>query len=131
MNPEVALSNYKHFVTEFPTRCSKLLEKFERQARLQGREVTFVLSMAGAGLCIPFQRLRSDHKGGAVKKSEESALSDARLQFDALMKRPFKGSELCEEDCEAWSYGPLASTENDPDSWPEVDSPEPLRNETV
>jgi hypothetical protein len=87
--------------------------------------------MAGTGLNIPLERLRSDNQGGAVQERKNPEFSDACAKFDALMRRPFKGSELCEEDCETWSYGPLSSTENAPDSWPEIDSPAPLSNETV
>jgi hypothetical protein len=104
LNPEVALSNFKNFVTDFPTRCSKLLETFEGQARLRGREVTFVLSMAETGLCIPFQRLRRENQGGAVKEREQPALSDALGKFDPLMKRPFQGSELCPEELRRLGY---------------------------
>jgi hypothetical protein len=125
------LSNFKNFVKDFPTRCSKLLESFEGKSRLQGREVTFVLSMAGTGLCIPLQRLRWENQGGVVKEREDPTLSDARAQFDALMRCRFKGSVLCKEDCEAWSYGRLSSTENDPDFWPEIERSSPLRDESV
>src|SRR5262249_46993977 len=36
---------------------------------------------------------------------------------------------LCPDDSDAWSYGRLSNSEDDPDFWPELASPAPLRGD--
>lgn len=56
------MSAYTNFTYDFPTRCRRLHEVFEKQAAQRGLEVTLLLSTLTAGFIIPFERLRSSNK---------------------------------------------------------------------
>lgn len=117
---------YYHFVKDFPGRCHQILERFEKNARLNGLEVTMMLSIAAAGIIIPFERFRLSNQKGPIKDRDK--FRAARDRMDQLQNKQFLGSELCQRDSEAWSYGRLSSESGDPNRWKEWKNLEPLKS---
>ena len=79
------MSNYKCWVQDFPKRSLRLLEVFEKQAQARGLEVTLLLSVASATICIPNDRLQDKGSSDAhidTKRVNENAVS----AIDSLLK---------------------------------------------
>lgn len=53
------MSNYRCWVSDFPKRCQKLLDKFEGQAKLNDLEVTLLLAVASASIGITHDRIKN------------------------------------------------------------------------
>lgn len=115
------MSEYKNFIKDFPSRCGDLLLTYEKRSRFHGREVTLMLSIASAGLTIPYERIRSYHPSGDSRRYVE-----AKKMVDSLLKEKFLESVLAKENEGSWCRGVLNSHFGDPDSWPEMNSPIPL-----
>lgn len=115
------MSEYKNFIKDFPSRCAELLLTYEKRARFHGREVTLMLSIASAGLTVPYERIRSCHPSG-----DSSRYVEAKKMVDSLLKERFLKSILAKENEGSWCRGALSTHLGDPDSWPEMNSPIPL-----
>lgn len=121
------MSEYKNFIQDFPKRCGKILEKYEKRAGFEGVEVTLMLSIASAGFTIPYERMRQP---GETKQSHPSGdrgkYQKAADQLDRLWKQEFLGSHLWGASPESWCFGELESHLRMPDSWPEMKNPKPI-----
>lgn len=116
------MSEYRNFVQDFPKRCSKLLDRYEKTSRFAGLEVTMMIAIAAAGFTIPYERLRSNHPFEDKKRYEKSA-----EMLEQLKKERFLSSRLTIGTDRTWCFGRLASHQGNPDSWPEMHFPTPLK----
>src|SRR6266545_5339468 len=114
------MSQYENFVTDFPSRCAEILDRYDHEASIGGREVTLMLAVATSGFSIPFARLRPDNQGGAVR--DRADFPDAQRQFDALLSSRFLESELGRAG-QTWSFGTISDPSAAPDAWPELATP--------
>jgi len=124
------MSVYQNYTHDFPYRCRKLLEKAKTHEFFKDHDVTFMLMVASAGLTVPYERLRSDsqfeHPAG-----DRDIYPNASIVLDDLLKQPFLHSILWADEARSWCYGGLQSAKNDPDSWPELQTPQFIRNTTT
>lgn len=108
------MSNYDDFFAQdFAGRCAELLNALAEPAQAIHREVTFLLTMAAAGLVVPHERLDGGSRQPTLDRKRYKTASDQLL---ASSRRPFSLS-LNPED---WSGGFLASGVGKPDEWPEL-----------
>jgi len=118
------MSNYRSFVRDFPARCEKLLRALEQTARGSQYDVSSALTFAAASIVIPFERLRRE----CHPSKDASTHTGLKQAFDSLMREKFLESQLGPgRVAHSWCFGRLSTVAGDPDAWPELDSPEPLR----
>lgn len=131
------MSAYENFIRDFPKRCEKLLNNYQKRSKLEGLEVTFMLSIASAGFTVPFERIRQpskDKQNNSVPhpSGDRERYTKASEQIDEFFIEKFVGSTLCKEIQHSWCFGELASHRGDPDCWPEMGSPKKIsKNKTV
>jgi hypothetical protein len=108
------MSAYKNFVQDFPTRCTSLLDMFDRQAAQGNREVTLLLAVATPSLIVPFERLHKD----AHPSRDDQRFVEAAATLDAELKSQCDASRLWQQFAEFdWCYKKLDALRGDPDAW--------------
>lgn len=117
------MSAYENFIQDFPNRCNDLLQECEKKARFIGREVTLMICIASAGFTIPFERIRQKHPS-----ENNCRYSEAAKRINELLKKNFLESRLAKGSKGSWHRGPLASHSGSPDNWPEIGSPDKIKN---
>lgn len=145
------MSEYRDFVSDFPSRCAELLSSFEQQARHRRREVTLMLCVAAPTIIVPLERLKSpsETNDGATKcqrcgapasaatKAAPSApghpsrdwerFGEAKSALDDLCGQRFIGSPLwANASAGSWRLGELSEVSGDPDNWTELRETNPL-----
>ena len=75
------MSEYRDFVSDFPSRCAELLSSFEQQARHRRREVTLMLCVAAPTIIVPLERLKSPSETND-SASKLPAMRSARVSRD-------------------------------------------------
>jgi hypothetical protein len=127
------MSEYRNFISDFPSRCSELLQRYEKDARNRQREVTLMLCVAAPAIIVPMERLngpgfRQDGTARAGHPSKDwQRFQAAKAALDDLYAASFIGSLLCPDAAPgSWCFGQLSDTSGDPDSWPELNQPKPL-----
>ena len=120
------MSNYKNFIRDFPVRCGEILAEYQEEAEINGREVTFMLSIAAAALPIPFERLQKSPDGIEHPSGDKENYPRAKSTFDNLCGQKFLGSKLWDKDPECWQSGEVEGeiVKNDPpETWAEDVNP--------
>lgn len=87
------MANYVNFVHDFPSRCRGLLERYHGDSRIQGRDVTFMLSIASAGFIVPFERLKKQMEAEHQSNDREEH-AQATKRFDKKTGGTFNTSTL-------------------------------------
>ena len=118
------MSAYKNFIREFPGRCSDLLKAYPA-AKWADRDVTLLLTIASAGITVPFERL--------TKKTYPYLFDDyannpnTSIEFDKRLTSKFLHSDLLSAP-ERWYFGSLENVKGEADAWPELRNPRPIPN---
>ncbi|MBI5302018.1 MAG: hypothetical protein HY868_07760 [Chloroflexi bacterium] len=82
------MSSYTNFIKDFPTRCLELFDKTFDQTRINGREVTLLLSIATVAFNIPFERLRA--KPEKHPADDVTRYPEAKKKFDKEINKSFR-----------------------------------------
>ncbi len=115
------MTAYTNFVSDFPRRCQNILNFYDHSSRKNGHDVTFLLSIATTGICVPYDRLKQPSKRfGPHPSGDRDRFDDAAKKFDDLCEISFLQSPLSSNEFSSWKFGGLSSTDGDPDSWPEL-----------
>jgi hypothetical protein len=118
------MSNYRSFVQDFPARCERLLRALEQTGPGSQYDVSSALRFAAASIVIPFERLRRE----CHPSKDASTHTGLKQAFDNILREKFLESRLGpEKPAHSWCSGRLSTVAGDPDAWPELRSPEPLR----
>jgi len=120
---------YTNYITDFPCRINKLYEKYLDSVRLDGLEVTFLLSLTASGIEVPFDRLRPDSRYPDPSE-DRNTFKEAAEKFDQLYAKRFQESELWSLAFEEWRYGKCTPGNTNPDSL-EAISPESTVEEVI
>lgn len=119
------MSNYFNYTRDFPKRCKALLERTTELADIDGLEVTLSLTVAAAGIVVPFERLKSAHPFQSHDRNEEVG-----KRLTKVLEEPFLTSILWgNSESHSWKYGTLTTAaveSGSPDNW---DDPEPVGSE--
>lgn len=119
------MSNYYDYTRDFPKRCKALLERNTKLADIDGLEVTLSLTVAAAGIVVPFERLKSAHPFQSHDRNKE-----AGKRLTKVLEEPFLTSILWDySESHSWKYGTLTTEvveSRTPDNW---DNPAPVRSE--
>jgi len=94
------MSAIDNFVKDYPMRCGDLLREFWGKSNDIEREVTLLLTVAGSGIVVPYERLDIKHP---IKDSNRYRL--ALTSFKNLLKKKFINSDLWEKHPNSWRYG--------------------------
>lgn len=124
------MSNYNDFISDFPQRCGEILSQHEYFARLRGREVTLLLSIASVSILVPYERLARPHREGFAHPSgDRIRFRPAQEQFDKLLEATFIQSPLWNNTIpHSWKYEESVEVSHEPDFWPELRNPRSLSN---
>lgn len=112
---------YNNYVKDFPCRILKLYEKYLDAIRLDGHEVTFLLSLTTSGIAVPFDRLRPDSRY-PDPFDDRNTFKEAAKKFDDLYAKRFRQSKLWYPTFEEWRCGKRKSVNSNPSSWKELTS---------
>ena len=84
------MSNYKHFLKDFPDRCEQILTRYYQQAAKDDVEVTLMLGIAAAGFVIAFEGLRDKN---SLISDPSQKYPEAWKDFDDLLVDRFLTSD--------------------------------------
>ena len=100
---------YRDYVSDFPNRCSELLDELHFEARRMGLEVTHLLSITAVGLIMPYERLRqikeesqTPHPSGDNLRYEEAV-----SEYNDLLNEFFLSSPLWPDGASTWRKGKI------------------------
>ncbi len=115
------MTAYANFVSDFPGRCRDVLHLYDSSSQKNGYDVTFLLSIATTGVCVPYDRLRPPSPVfGPHPSGDRDRFSCAAQKFEDLCGISFLQSPLSSPLTNSWKFGSLSSTKGDPDSWKEL-----------
>lgn len=123
------MTNYRNFIEDFPCRCHDVVAKFTEPAVAEDREVTLVLMAVAAGFVVVYERL-SEGKSVRQPSLDRPLYATASGRLQQLLAERIDQSVLFASRQDCWRGGRLTSTDGDPDSWPELASPEAFPPET-
>ncbi len=112
------MSAYRDYVSDFPRRCSVLLERLRLPARGIGLGVTHLLSITTVGLIVPHERLRrlndesqTEHPSGDRRRYKEAASQYDRLLEEYFLSSPLSpdGPQLLSSGASTWRKGKIKS----------------------
>lgn len=118
------MSNYKNFIQDFPVRCGEILKDYKSQAKMNGREVTHMFSIAAAALPIPFERLRKPTGDTKHPSRDKERYKSADGKFANLSNQFFLSSELWQDGVRSWQIGKIMANEIErgPEGWSTIES---------
>jgi hypothetical protein len=89
-----------------------------------------MLTIASAGLTIPIERLEQKNYPYPFKDSVK--YQQAHSELNNLLAEKLCGSILLKNYPQSWCFGRLATTVGEPDTWTELQYPQPMpNNQTV
>lgn len=121
---------YNNYVSDFPNRCSELLEEFHFETRRMGLEVTHLLSVAAIGLIMPYERLRRIKEESQTPHPSRDDLSyeEAVSEYNDLLDEFFLSSPLWPDGASTWRKGKIrVFDEKVPDFARAFEEAEPMR----
>lgn len=98
---------YRDYVSDFPNRCSELLDELHFETRRMGREVTHLLSIAAVGLIMPYERLRrlTEESQTPHPSGDNLLYEEAVVEYNSLLDECFLSSSLWPEGAPPWRKG--------------------------
>jgi hypothetical protein len=116
------MGGYVDYIKDYPCRILKLYETSLSSAKLNGLEVTFLLSLTTSGIAVPLDRLLPELLPDGNPRlhpdpfEDRNTFKEAAKKFAALYKSCFRESELWDSCFEKWRYGKCRSGNIEPDS---------------
>ena len=101
---------YSDYVSDFPSRCAKLLEELHHETQCLGVEVTHLLSITAVGLMVPHERLK---KGSRIShpSGDHDRYKKAVTEYNNLLDERFLSSPLWADGASTWRKGKVQNVE--------------------
>lgn len=83
------MSDYKHFLKDYPTRAMTIYKEGKRQALENDCEITLLLTITATCLVAPTERLKKKHPSGDNKRYTEAYRKMEELKKKSFLLRNF------------------------------------------